>query len=80
MRLVLVEWLDSERRNEWEPLKDISPSPLRCRSVGWLASETDDAKTIVPHLDADGTQGCGAMTIPARAVLSIQDIKTIPMS
>lgn len=74
MRLVLVEWLDSERRDDWEPLNSIRSSSLRCRSVGWLASDTDEAKTIFPHLDADGKQGCGGMTIPTRAVLNIQDI------
>ena len=71
MRLVLIEWLDSERRNDWEPLDEIATAVRRCRSVGRLASDTDDCKVIVPHLDADGSQGCGGMTIPTVAVLRI---------
>ena len=80
MRLVLIEWLDSERRSEWEPLTEVHPSPLLCRSVGWLTLETDTSKTIFPHLDVDGTQGCGGMTIPACAVKSVLDLTTVGRS
>ena len=77
MRLVLVEWVDSERRDDWERLdEDLKPSHLRCRSVGWLMSDTALYKTVVPHIDEDGVQGCGGMTIPTCAVIRIHDLAT----
>ena len=74
MRLVLVEWVDASRGHEWEPLDNLKEDDLRCKSVGWLASETDDEKVIIPHIDFASTQGCGRMTIPTRAILQIRDL------
>lgn len=79
MRLVLVEWEDSLGCSpSWAPLDSCSPSILVCRSVGWLAYDGDDCKTVIPHLtgqlDGVDPQGCGDMTIPARAVRRIVDL------
>ena len=82
MRLVLIEWVDSMGcSSEWRTLEADHPHPLTCRSVGWLIHDGDDCKVIVPHVtEAPDTtsprQGCGDMTIPARAILSITDLPT----
>lgn len=74
--LVLVEWVDSFGCSpSWENINGEPPSPLICRSVGWLLHDTPACKVIVPHLTqpngAVSQQGCGDMTIPTRAVLSV---------
>ncbi len=79
MRLVLVEWIDSYGCSPaWEPLSDCQPKIMQCRSVGWLLHDDDDCKTIVPHVSADhdsaAPQGCGDMTIPAKAIVRIVDL------
>jgi hypothetical protein len=81
MRLVLVEWLDSFGcSNNWQALgdDDLKPEIPVCRSVGWLRHDGEECKVIVPHL-ATATahteaQGCGDMTIPARAILRLVDL------
>ena len=74
MRLVFIEWVDSARGDVWESLDEENTSDLRCHSVGWLLLETDDRKVLVPHISADKKQGCGSMTIPKRAIISMRDL------
>jgi hypothetical protein len=51
---------------------------MTCQSVGWLAHDGDDCKVLVPHVAQVGgdepDQGCGDMTIPARAVVKVVDL------
>lgn len=77
MDLVLVEWEDSHGDGAWHPIGDeIADRALVCRSVGWLVLHGKNAVVIAPHINEQEPgvplQGCGVMTIPARAVLSIQ--------
>lgn len=80
MRLVLIEWLDSVGcSSEWRRLEVDHPQPLTCRSVGWLVHDGDECKVIVPHVtEATGEevtrQGCGDMTIPTKAILSVTEL------
>jgi hypothetical protein len=79
MRLVLVEWLDSFGcSSAWTRLEAADPHPVVCRSVGWLLYDGDDCKVVVPHVVEEragvDAQGCGDMTIPSRAVISIVDL------
>jgi hypothetical protein len=52
---------------------------MKCRSVGWLLHDGPDCKLIVPHISEEHAdaeeQGCGDMTIPSKAVLSMTDLK-----
>ena len=80
MRLVLIEWLDSFGcSSDWQILESCNPKPLVCRSVGWLFYDGDDCKVIVPHVSDPANehappQGCGDMTIPAKAIVEIVDL------
>ena len=78
MRLVLVEWVDSYGCSpSWTEIAEpLAPKMLACRSVGWLAHDGADCKVLIPHVaDAEGArQGCGDMTIPVRAIVSIRDL------
>lgn len=81
-RLVLIEWEDSTGGSgNWGGIPREEPKPLVCRSVGWLVIDGARAKIVVPHMHDDNKElgttrsGCGDMTIPARAVLRIVDLK-----
>ena len=75
-QLVMIEWVDSYGCSaNWQDLENPHPTPMVCKSVGWLYHNGSDCKLIVPHV-ADGDQfiprqGCGDMTIPASAVRRI---------
>jgi hypothetical protein len=78
--LVLVEWEDSFGcSSSWESLEGVQPAVLICRSVGWLIYDGDDCKVVVPHLtqlhNSAKRQGCGDMTIPTRAIISIKPLR-----
>lgn len=85
-RLVLIEWVDSYGcSSEWADLEGCNPAPMVCRSVGWLIHDGKDCKVIVPHLSQHehpnaGQQGCGDMTIPTSAVLSVADVGIVQRS
>ena len=77
-RLVLIEWEDSHSDGAWCAMEGIEDRTLICRSVGWLVLDGERAKVVAPHLNEQEAgvplQGCGVMTIPARAVLRITDL------
>jgi hypothetical protein len=80
VKLVVIEWLDSFGcSSTWTSLSDCKPQPLRCKSVGWLLHDGDDCKVLVPHIaqengNIEQAQGCGDMTIPTAAILSIREL------
>lgn len=79
-RLVLIKWADSYGCSpRWEDLDGCDPQSLICYSVGWLVHDGPDCKVIVPHITDPNSnvvkrQGCGDMTIPARAILRLVDL------
>lgn len=84
MKLVLVEWVDSHSGVGWQRISEIAGNsePVRCRSVGWLVSDTKESKTLVPHISGDVDSGiipygCGDLTIPAASITSIKTIKGV---
>ncbi len=80
MRLVMIEWVDAFGCSpSWEDLDGLcQPSPITCKSVGWLYSDGPDCKVIVPHVAQPGennnSQGCGDMTIPVSCISKITDL------
>ena len=80
-RLVYIEWQDSYGCSpDWENLEDCSAVPMVCRSVGWLVHDDEKCKVVVPHLNEANhpnavLQGCGDMTIPTVAVVTMVDLK-----
>ena len=72
MRLVLVEWIDAVYHDLWESLDDLEPVDMRVRSVGWLAVDTPDYLTVVPHQQSN--QARGGISIPTKTVIRICDL------
>lgn len=84
--LALIEWEDSFGcSSSWADLSTEHPTPLRCRSVGWIVHQDAHCVVIVPHVTDhhDGVasrQGCGDMTIPARAVVRVVTLDELGFS
>ena len=79
--LVLIEWVDSFGCSpSWQRIDGLEAvKPMRCQSVGWLLYQDEQCLVVVPHLSTDQhesiePQGCGDMTIPRRAILSITSL------
>ena len=73
MKLVIIDWVDSARTDEWVilPFKN---KPVKCRSVGWLIEDKKKYKKLAPHMDTKCSQACGIMTIPSVAITRIREI------
>ena len=78
MKLVLVEWLDSHSGRGWQEmdLLENTAEPLHCRSVGWLLSDREDCKVLVPHIAGEKNGeikllGSGDITIPKKAIVKV---------
>ena len=79
LKLVLVEWVDSQASAEWTDWDEIEEdkTPLRCYSVGWIRYSNKENLTIVPNIAVNGRepeQGFGVMTIPVCAIIKVTDL------
>jgi hypothetical protein len=78
LKLVLIEWIDISAGRDWQPVDQIKEDckPMFCRSVGWLVTERNGCKTIIPHLSGEKNEGImvegrGDLTIPNKAIIKI---------
>ena len=70
--LYFIVWVDSHQRPGWTTDEPQS-KPLKCISVGFLASKNAEAVTLSASLSVeDNQQRCGDMTIPLRAILKMK--------
>ena len=75
--IVLVRWVDSSRTTDWT-FQEPTLTRLPHESVGFLSHKNSDAVNVRPHrlIDGDGDeQHVGDITIPLRAVLSIEVLR-----
>lgn len=82
MKLVMIEWIDCHAGRGWQSIEDIRDGcePVYCRSVGWLVSEKNGHKVIVPHLSGEKNGGImihgrGDLTIPTKAIQKMTVLK-----
>ena len=77
MRLVLIEWLDAFSIDEWTKIKRLILAPdcgkSLCSTVGWLAYDGDDFKTVVSSTGHN--DGSGSMIIPSCSIKRIRDLR-----
>lgn len=79
-RLVIIRWQDSAQpMPSWQYLSSLPRTrPVECATVGWLLTDDDDVKVIcqsVGNLEsAKNAQASGIMTIPARCVISVENL------
>jgi len=77
LKLVFVEWLDSNYRAGWtsEAVQEVPAELMRCFSIGWLLNDGKDTKTISANVSADLIQRCCDMEIPTRAIVRMQVLR-----
>jgi hypothetical protein len=74
-QLVLIEWEDSHHRPGWTTSQP-ETKPLICKSVGWLVSESKEAKVLSANMtDEEDPQRCGDMTIPQRCIRRVKRLR-----
>jgi len=81
MKLVLITWIDSCSGRGWTDIDAAKKNHgvVRCRSVGWILVEDEEAILLASSLGGsriDGEPYCanGEMSIPKVAILGIQEI------
>ncbi len=80
-KLVLIEWVDTCRLDSgWMDLSDIPEPPShKCVSVGFLISETDEAKIAVSTIGnishPANSHTYGGMMIPKSAIVSEKQLR-----
>jgi len=78
--LLLIEWVDASRlSNGWMDWGEIpDPYPHRCVTVGFLVSENEHAKILVPTIGdvehKENRHTYGGMMIPRAAIVSERQI------
>ena len=74
-KIVLIEWMDSHGVvTHWEKIDDLEPlKPVQCRTVGYLIKNSKKYKTVAQSVG--GNQVLGRMTIPAKSITNIVEIK-----
>jgi len=74
--LLIVEWVDASRLSDgWVDLAAVpDPYPHRCVTVGFLLSENERGKILVPTIGdvehAANSHTYGGMMIPTTAIIS----------
>ena len=79
-KIVIVEWVDSIRGAfSWDDIDTERKTPANCVSIGFLVGDHKDVKTICPNIGVEDEwtkeTGLGAITIPAKAIISLREIK-----
>ena len=84
MRLIEVEWIDSQRAlQEWKLISEMeirTEKELICRSVGWELHSGKGVLVLVSNLamvlgKPEDLQGIGGMTIPEQSIRRIRVLK-----
>jgi hypothetical protein len=82
MRLVLVEWIDSNGAPRWtdydEMLRTVKEQDLGCKTVGWLLLDVPERISLAGSVSGAGSVS-DTTTIPRVAILSITDLG-VPLS
>jgi hypothetical protein len=73
--LVMIDWVDSCCNPQWHA-GPASADLTRCRSVGWLIHDGEDAKVVAAHIadEQSDMQRNAEMTIPAKAITRLRRI------
>lgn len=84
--LVLIEWEDSRQpTSSWAYISTMDTAPaVSCVSVGWLVRDNCAVKLLASNLgdigDADSMQASGVISIPARCIVRIVELRPLTSS
>lgn len=71
MKVVHVEWVDSEASVGWEPRSSITSTPLIAPTVGFLMKETDEFLLVAHSYDSVNDHFNGGIKIPIVSIVTI---------
>ena len=82
MILMIIDWVDSCGEDGWSHMRElIKAEPTKCRSVGWVAKETDEFIHLVPNISIEkdpedwrNGEGFGGVVIPRCNITMIQEV------
>lgn len=74
MKVVHVEWVDSESSMGWESLAEIESTPLIAHSVGFLLKECMDFVMLAHSYDFENEHYNGAIRIPKCSILKMSTL------
>ncbi len=64
-KIICVDWDDAAHTDGWRHAERIAEdTPLRCRTIGFVMSETKDKIVLAQNLSLEQPTGSEAMTIP----------------
>ena len=68
-RRIEIEWDDTTGSHGWSPADEYcSLGPLKCRTIGYVLTETDTHLTVVQNMSAGNGHVADSMTIPKRII------------
>lgn len=74
-RVCVIDWLDhyvDPASTAWVPVPDVTPAPIKVRTVGYVIKETDDIVTVA-HTLHDG-EAIGVFHILKDVIIQMKDI------
>ncbi len=80
MKVVHVEWIDSEADVGWEIADYRHDWISKCHSVGFLAAETENYIVIANSLDPDHQEFNGRISIPTCSIIEMRTLCQIKTS
>lgn len=87
-KMIYVEWTDSLLENSrWQLLQQVENQILKCATVGFMISDTDEFITIAQSYTLDrpfeDISVSGTMTIPKGSIIRLEElsmVKTLPVN
>ena len=79
-KILHVVWLDSEAKNDWTPIEDISEELDFTHSVGMLIQETESFLTLALSVDPDTESANCFKKIPRSCIERVRVLCRISMT
>ncbi len=74
MKLVYVEWLDSESEQGWHKISELKPDMTPIKSVGYLVVDNPHRIVLGPNYDEKNEAVCQPISIPRCSIITIKEI------
>ena len=74
MKLVIVNWVDSNLIHGWRPVDDNQDKIADCETVGFLVKD-DDEKIVLAMSRSTDDNVLETISIPQRSVLDTRDLR-----
>ena len=76
LKIVLVEWIDSESNNEWQFFKDLSQELASSHASGFLVQDNKEFIRLSTSIDYSTESCIGTLLIPKKCILKIKILST----